>query len=112
MSSSEHAEMTSSADQPEKSDARPAAPLAAAVFPSMAGDRAWDQPGPLDLLDLANAAVRRLETVAWIIGESKGVGGVGAPQMRVAGIAEILEDIAAALRVVVGEMERRQEHEG
>ncbi len=119
MSSAETASTTSTSDTAvpaEPTATCPTVPLAAAVFPSMAQDRVWEEATGLDLLDLANAAVRRLEAIAWLIGEAKDGGGAGGAsgvgEKRIAGIAELLEDVAVALRVVVGEMERRLGPEG
>ena len=100
-------------DTPDPTDtARHTIPLEVALFPSTARDRAWDQPSALDLLDVANGAVRRLEALAWLLGESLGAGVSEASPRRATGIAELLDDVAVSLRVVVAEMVRRQEQGG
>lgn len=111
MSSADNDSAPSAAATAAASTARPAAPclgVAVAAFPSMARDRAWEQPTVLDLLDLAEAAIRRLEAIAWLIAEA-GARGARSPSTReAAGVAEILEDVAVSLRVVVARMGRSQ----
>ena len=108
MTTTDPASTTSSADGAEERADRSTVRQAMPVFPTMARDRAWEQPTALDLLDLAEAAIRRLEAIAWLIGEA-GARGAKSPSAReVAGVAEILEDVAVSLRVVVAEMGRRQ----
>lgn len=81
--------------------------LERAVFPAMAADRDWQRATDLDVLDLGEAAVRRLEALAGLIGGTKDVGGLGESRRQVTGLAELLDDVAVVFRAVLAELQQR-----